>query len=424
MEKAVVFGCGKTAREYKNKITERFDVVAYASNHAVSWGKMVDGIEVIAPAQIPEDAAIVVASDQYYLEILDDLASKQPSQRVYTLTTPSQGGRVTLCNLNAPNKLMFEYPKHEVCPTILDLELSGACNSKCRYCMYHSEYGKSRNYKGFMSEDTLNELLRQIKSIDSLRTLSLVGGGEPMMHPNWQAFATRLLDTYGAFEECIIHTNGMILTKENAEKLKQLPVSKLSLRISIDGTSPEDCEYWRKGERFSTVCENVNRAYDILGGGTITFAVGGCVVLPASLNVDSAEQVEKFLKESGEWRKKAFPFAIHGNGLAFPVVEDIPGTKSVDARVFPKECSCENPFIAIAVQANGDIVSCHCGYIFRDEKAYRIGNIKKDQLMDVYRNNKTLQSMRTVMTNQEKPSECGRCAYLGGNRILCLQRTE
>lgn len=38
MEKAVVFGCGHTAVEYRDKIHKRFHVVAYSCNRPEKWG--------------------------------------------------------------------------------------------------------------------------------------------------------------------------------------------------------------------------------------------------------------------------------------------------------------------------------------------------------------------------------------------------
>lgn len=105
MKKAVVFGCGGTAKKYKSKIYEQFDVVAYTSNHPESWGTAIDGIEVIPPAKIPQEAAIVVASN-YYLEIIRGLDQAYiDGNRVYVL----QKGEINAVS-GDPNKLMFRYP--------------------------------------------------------------------------------------------------------------------------------------------------------------------------------------------------------------------------------------------------------------------------------------------------------------------------
>lgn len=418
MKKAVVFGCGGTAKKYKSKIYEQFDVVAYTSNHPESWGTAIDGIEVIPPAKIPQEAAIVVASN-YYLEIIRGLDQAYiDGNRVYVL----QKGEINAVS-GDPNKLMFRYPGCEVSLTILQLGFSSLCNSKCQYCLYHSEHSEYHFHQEFMSEDTLNEVLRQIKSIDSFRFLYLVGDGETLLHPRWEEFATRVLNACGTIEECVIYTNGMLLTPENAAKLKQLPVPKLSVRISIDGASPDDCEYWRKGERFDVIRENVNRAHDILGEAA-KLIITGHVVLPASINIDSPNEVDDYLKRSCEWRKKEFPFAGHVNGVVVPYVEHVPGTKIVNARVSPKLPVCKNPFWSIFVYANGDIISCPCGYVIKNDEGYYIGNVKKDQLIDVFYHDKVLNDMRTALSNHEKPKLCGECWECGGNRILCLQRTE
>lgn len=423
MEKAVVFGCGETARTYRDKIHERFDVIAYTSNHAGTWGKRMDGLEVIPPENIPEKVSIVVASKEYYPEIIYGLEKKGLTNRsVYNCW---EGKILSYSPENAGSRV-FEHPKIETCLTTLQLSFSGLCNSRCRYCLYHSDYsgyGEHHDHQKFMDEDILNEVVRQIESIDSLRTLLMIGTGETLMNPRWYEFASKVLSTYGRFERCVIYTNGMLLTEENVNKLKNLPVANLSLGISIDGTSPEDCEYWRKGEKFSVIRENVNRAYQILGD-TVTFSILGCVVLPASLDVNSAEQVEKFFSESCEWRKKEFPFASHKNEAAMPMVDHIPGTKVVLANVFPRVCACVQPYHTIVVRPNGDIISCPCGYIFKNDAAYLIGNVKRDQIKDVFYHNKVICDLRSSFSNQGIPKLCEGCNHLDKRQVLALQKTE
>ena len=98
-----------------------------------------------------------------------------------------------------------------------------------------------------MGKEILDRLCGQIASIHSFTNLNLVGCGETFTHPHWPEYVTRILKARPSFERCTLYTNGMLLTKENAERLKGLSIPNLQLVLSIDGTSPEDCEYWRKG---------------------------------------------------------------------------------------------------------------------------------------------------------------------------------
>lgn len=424
--KAVIFGCGQSASKYRDRIRENFEVIAYTSNHPNSWGKEKDGVKVIPPQQIPTDAVIVVAAELYYGEILQGLISEAESGRIIYVMN---GGRIFQYhpeNIHT-NRPIYEKPDFvqsslKIEPTVLQVGLSGSCNSRCRYCLYHSEYSKYDSSQGNMTEETLSKVIQQIQSVDTFYELELIGSGEPLMNPNWYEYVCRILKAKESFQRCTIYTNGMLLTEENARKLSLLPIKELDLRFSIDGISPEDCEYWRKNERFSVIRENVNRAYDILGK-NVKMTVMGCVVLPADLDVQNAEEVETFLCESKMWREKEFPFVQHVNNLVVPYVK-IPGTKAVTASVFPKTCTCCNPFIRINVIANGDIISCGCGYVFKNKQEYRIGNVSKDNLIDIFYDHEVFRRLRASLEDGSFSEICGDCVQRGGNMLPCLQRVK
>jgi len=47
VEKAVVFGCGKTAHDYREEIHKCFEVIAYTCNRPEKWGQEMDGVPII-----------------------------------------------------------------------------------------------------------------------------------------------------------------------------------------------------------------------------------------------------------------------------------------------------------------------------------------------------------------------------------------
>jgi len=426
MEKTVVFGCGKTAHDYREEIHKRFEVIAYTCNRPEKWGQDMDGVPIIAPAQIPDGVTVLVASGAYYPEIIYGLEQDkgQKDRRYFVLI---QDGFIQYF---PPHKYTdsfpFQYPNIDVCPTALSIGLSDLCNSKCQYCVYHSKYSTYQYPLVLMSEDTVHETVRQIKPIGTFKELSLVGNGEPMFHPKWQEYTIRVLDAGDSIEKCSIYTNGMLLTQENAKRLKELPVQKLKLVVSIDGLSPEDCEYWRQGEKFPVIRDHVNRAYDILcqRRGETEIVISGCAVLPKNFDTHSAYAVNDFLQSSSKWVREEFPFAQCTYQLTSPWVSGIPGVKTVEASVFPKLSSCRNPFQTVFISANGDIISCPCGEVFRSGQDYIIGNIHENDLLEVFYRNKTLNELRNTLSSNRKPALCGECPQLGCSKSLFLQRTE
>lgn len=418
MQQAIIWGCGETAATNREKIRSRFNVIAYTDNNPALWGKEFDGVRIIPPTRILADTDIVVASEAYYSEIISSLGQDNLG-RIFAIVN---GEIVQYFPKNVhTSQLEFNYIPHKTIPVTLQLGLSSYCNSRCRYCLYHSEYGSYPFSPEFMSEDIIDQVIQQITPSSQFQNLTLIGDGETLLHPRWLEYSSKVLQAHRDFKSCTLYTNGMLLTGENINKLKQIPVENLTLVISIDGTSPEDCEYWRKGEIFPQIRKNVYNAYSVLGK-TVNFVVSGCVVLPSSLDVNSTEAVETFLQNSGQWRKKEFPFAVCINGLALPFLGNIPGTRMVEASVFPKISSCSNPFQHVAVFANSDILSCPCGYIFKNLEELRIGNVLHDNLLDVFYENHVFNRLRSDLLNSKKPVPCGACNQLGGSKILCLQR--
>ena len=426
MEKAVVFGCGHSAVEYRKEIHENFEVIAYSCNTPRGGGEF-DGVKIIEPSQIPEDAAIVVASEAYYAEILLGLAQQgvihpNRSAPVYTILC---GAFVRCFPTTSPRSgWRYEYPKMEALPTTLSASFSGLCNSKCLYCGYHSEYAREKYFEqSFMNEETLEELARQIQPIHTLKTLRLFGAGEPLLHPNWEKYASKLMNA-GSFDTVEISTNGMLLTEENAIKLKNLPIKRIVLNISVDGLSPEDCEYWRKGEKFPVIRKNIHKAYEILGK-RAEMNMASCVVLPSSVRIDSYEEVACVLKESETWKREEFPFVTVSTGLALPNADRIPGTKVVEAAILPKPISCSIPFRDIMVGSNGGILACVCGHdLYMSMKGASIGNVMRDNLLDVFYHNEVLEQIRKDFLSSRNPKICGSCMRCSRSTILCLQRTE
>ena len=123
MEKAVIFGCGQSAREYGGLIREQFEVIAYSCNRPEKWGQELNGLTILEPARIPEDAAIVVASDRYYPEIIYGLEQQGRSENIYTVIH----GHIIRYFPSAAREgqWAFEFPQLEAVPSELQADISG-----------------------------------------------------------------------------------------------------------------------------------------------------------------------------------------------------------------------------------------------------------------------------------------------------------
>lgn len=418
-EKAIAFGCGDTAEKFFSNVCETYDIVAFSDNNESLWGGTKFGLPIIPPDQIDPETAIVVMSHDYYREIIHQLNLKGCKKilvyyvdQIFDYHNKSE----------ASGKLAFGFPQIKAKPQILQISLSGNCNIKCRYCPFHSEHSNYYEESGTTSFDVVVEMCRQLKG-ESFQSLHLVGNGEPLMNPKWDEYISYIVSQCN-IPSITIYTNGMLLNEGNIQKLKNLDVAEKVLCVSIDGISPVDTQYWRKGSDFDVIKSNLHRVHEELGN-DVFIAVPSVIVLPATLDYTDEVGVEAFLESSRQWLCEAFPFAHVGTYLAAPYpTKPIPQTQIVDASVFPQVTHCRVIFNTIAISSNGDILACPCGYIAVNKDIAVMGNVLKDNILDVWYGNSVINEIRDKFLKGEKPVQCKACYNLGGDKIRTLIRTE
>ena len=110
----------------------------------------------------------------------------------------------------------------------LRIEISHACNGRCKYCLVFGnnvDHGEYLNVKDFWDELTSKEWFSKIKRI-------FIIGGEPLLFFNEIAFILDHFDGRVSFS-----TNGTLLTEEMAKKFAK---SNVAVYISLDGPTFED----------------------------------------------------------------------------------------------------------------------------------------------------------------------------------------
>jgi radical SAM protein with 4Fe4S-binding SPASM domain len=133
-------------------------------------------------------------------------------------------------------------------PRELQLEVTGACNLRCRMCLVRYRPPLDR-HRGSLSFARFREI---VDALPSLERVTLQGLGEPLMAPDLFEMLT-----YGAARgiEMGFNTNATLLTRRMAERLVQARLAWLC--ISLDGARSETYEAIRDGARFATVRRNV-----------------------------------------------------------------------------------------------------------------------------------------------------------------------
>lgn len=136
-------------------------------------------------------------------------------------------------------------------PLFIDIEVTSACNLKCRFCA--TTFRGSKIKKGFISFKHVRKIIDE-GSEKGLFGVKFNIRGEPLLHPQIDEFVSyakkkNLIDVY-------FNTNGMLLTAKMAQKLIDAGLDRIS--VSFEGYTKKQYERHRVGARFETVVSNID----------------------------------------------------------------------------------------------------------------------------------------------------------------------
>lgn len=133
-------------------------------------------------------------------------------------------------------------------PTFLNLEPTTRCNFSCWYCVgRHME----------QADIEIGKFVRILDNFPGLRTLALVGEGEPLMHKQFFEMVKIARDR-GIKVGTI--SNGSTFSRSNIEKICESGINYIS--ISIDSSVPEQFASSRLGGNLAKTLENIKRLVD------------------------------------------------------------------------------------------------------------------------------------------------------------------
>lgn len=131
-------------------------------------------------------------------------------------------------------------------PHMLYVELSNVCNTRCVYCPcpgYHFD-------EPFLLQDVLEKIIVSLshQPVDKI----IIGGGEPTLHPEFDAFARRLKHCAKFLS---VVTNGQWtddgITAALADGTFDL------VEVSVDAGGKEEYEKAREGARYDRLIANL-----------------------------------------------------------------------------------------------------------------------------------------------------------------------
>ena len=274
------------------------------------------------------------------------------------------------------------------------------CNFRCSYCAHSlGNRGFEAQY-GFpaetMSMDTYRRAIDQLAEFPSrLKTLSLTGQGEPLLHPQLPEMVAyaKAKQVAGRIE---FMSNGALLRPAVSQALVDAGLD--GIRISLQGLS---------AEKYAQVC-----------GVTVDFE--GFVEQIAWLYAHK-KQCEVFVKildvalEDGEEERFYELFAPIADRVYVeqcrPVYSGVAATKGISAqsdrygRPHRHRQVCPLCFFMLGIFPNGDVYPCET--IYRPEY---LGNVQEDRLVELWNSEKLRRFWRMQLEGRrDENPRCAQC---------------
>lgn len=269
-------------------------------------------------------------------------------------------------------------------PVRIVLEPTNLCNHNCFFCIYSSFRYKNKVY---LSRDKLFELAEDFKKLD-VKSVSIVGGGEPMIHP---AIYDLIHWFYKNSILISITTNGSVLKDSEIDTIVR---ASTYIRVSLNAASEKIHNeiHAPPNSQFKQIVTNIEKLRKYRDKISANMLIGiknvicdknfheieDMIVLAEKLKVDYimfspivgqsllSEKLRADAKNKIEYLSKKTPLMISHSFNRKP-------------QKTPKCIS--NPLIG-TISANGDMYLC--GFMDHSDGAYKIGNINEKRFIELW----------------------------------------
>lgn len=315
-------------------------------------------------------------------------------------------------------------------PFLVSFSITQECNLKCKHCYSESAEGIAKN-----ELDTLQakNLIEEIAAM-GVRLL-IMDGGEPLKRPDFIELV-RFATSKGL--RVVVGTNATLIDEAKAKEM--IDAGVMAVQISVDGSTAKTHDWFRGVEgsfeqamNGAKTCKNEGLPFQFgatIRKGTLS-ELPQILELALSTGANAAElfdlvQVQRVKreipdevltkeqrKEAMEWlaqRQENYPLIIRTPGCTmYPLILK---SKNILPKHFPPQmlqripyyergCAAGMPNGYLTILPNGDIIPCMLLQVV-------IGNVKTDNLADIWDNSKVLGQLRN---RDLLKSECGKCEH-------------
>jgi radical SAM protein with 4Fe4S-binding SPASM domain len=262
-------------------------------------------------------------------------------------------------------------------PDVIRIESVGRCNFKCTHCPV-GVYGNKRT---MMSFETFKRIFDSLPLVP--RVLVLYHGGEPLLNRELEDMI-RYAKSKGVQKTCF-NSNASLLTVDRGKSLKEAGLDEL--RISFDGSSPEENDRIRVGSNFAKHAPIVREVAKDL------------YIRIYNIKFDGDPNPAKYLRD------------FFGTSVDYHTdPARIWASLNDDAQQTKSPTYCEELMETMSILSNGNVVSC-CEDLL-GEVTY--GNVLEESPLAIWGR---MQETRNSFENKNYPDFCRKCYKITGKMI-------
>lgn len=280
------------------------------------------------------------------------------------------------------------------------LDVSEACNFRCKYCFRGQDDKAKWGYAkdaSFMEWDLFQRAISQIQEFpEEVRQISLSGHGEPLCNRKLPDMV-RYIKRQGIKSRISIHTNAAMLDEEYAKDLADSNIDRIV--VSLQGLSSEKYEEICKVNiDFDVFFQNLSVLYENKKNTQIYFKI-----MDVALENEEEDKFYEMFSSIGDR-----VFIEHEVPIWKGIGNDAENVKAVNkyGNGFPRQECCPLIFHTIVVNPIGDVYPCT-----QLLNPHVLGNINNHTLLELW-NSKERKNLLIRQCRKDNPEMCNDCFIL------------
>lgn len=309
-----------------------------------------------------------------------------------------------ICNFlaNTINKRSKKW-HFKTMPSFVSVEPSSVCNLCCPECAIGTHQTIRSNHK--ISLELYHKLVEEIKPFAF--HVQLFFQGEPLLNENIDEMVVfarnnRLATT--------ISTNAMKLDRDMSKRLVKAQLDRLI--VSIDGTTQQTYETYRRGGNLQTVIDNVKQLIEIRKQHNSKYPIVECQMIVFSHNEHQINDFKQLVKSIGADHatiKSAQIYDFQSNSQLIPKNERYAryikrsGTWQLKK---PITNQCDRIYKGCVVNSDGLVTVC----CFDKIPNHPVGNLNNSTLNAIWNGDEFVKFRAQVSTNRHSIFICENCS--------------